>query len=203
MIDVANEKILQKNLTSIAPIPAEEWLRLSSCLRKVTLASGEYFVKAGDKAHHIGFVVRGLLKKFYRTDEGQEFIKDFSVEASLVTSYSSLLQSTPSRLNIQATENTELLVIPYADFIAMYQFHVCWQELGRKIAENLFIEREQREWELLIFPAKARYEMFKERYPNLLGRVPQYEIASYLGISPISLSRLIGKRQSPQKRIRS
>lgn len=196
MIEHAHEKILYDYLNRIVPIPAEEWPRLRESIGITTLRASDYFVKASDKADHIGFVLAGLLKKFYRTEDGKEFIKDFSVEKCLVTAYSSLLQNTPSRLNIQAIEPTVLLVIPYAKFISLYRLHPCWQELGRKIAENLFIEREQREWELLLFPAKDRYRIFEERYPNLLARVPQYEIASYLGISPISLSRLIGKKQS-------
>lgn len=203
MIQKASEKILQEYLNRIAPIPENEWQRVSSAIKTTEFKSGEYFVKAGDEASHIGFVMSGLLKKFYRTDDGKEFIKDFSLERQLVTAYSSLLLSTESRLNIQAIENTQLLVIPYATFTALYPFHPCWQELGRKIAETLFIEREQREWELLIFPAKERYQIFEERYSSLLTRVPQYEIASYLGISPISLSRLIGKKHSTAKKERS
>jgi CRP-like cAMP-binding protein len=195
MIEIEHQKLLRSYLGRIVAIPDQEWKRLSSSIGHRRLVKDDYFVKAGENANHIGFVLNGLLKKFYRTEDGREFIKDFSVEGRLVTAYSSLLQNTPVRLNIQAIEATNLLVIPYDKFTSLYQWHPCWQRLGRKIAENLFIEREQREWELLIFPAKERYEMFVQRYPDLLARVPQYEIASYLGISPISLSRLRGEKQ--------
>lgn len=196
MINQEHEKKLYTFLGRIVDLPDTEWERLRSSLTLCKLNRDDYFVQAGDKSKNIGFVISGLLKKFYRTEDGKEYIKDFSVEGRLVTAYSALLQNQPARLNIQAVESTELLMIPYEKFTALYAYHSCWQELGRKIAENLFIEREQREWELLLFPAKERYELFVKRHPKLLSRVPQYEIASYLGISHISLSRLIGKKRT-------
>ena len=199
MIDPQHEKILRDYLERIVPIPDLEWRRLQASLSSLKLKRADYFVSAENTAKDIGFVLSGLLKKFYRTTDGKEFIKDFSPERRLVTAYSSLLQNKPARLNIQAIEPTKLLVIPFKKFKLLYEYHPCWQELGRKIAENLFIEREQREYELLLFPAKERYDIFLQQYPDLLTRVPQYEIASYLGISPISLSRLVGKKQTVQK----
>ena len=203
MIDPQHEKILRDYLERIVPIPDLEWQRLHSSLSSLKLKRADYFVRAEDTAKDIGFVLSGLLKKFYRTTDGKEFIKDFSPDRRLVTAYSSLLQKKPARLNIQAIEPTKLLVIPFEKFRSLYEYHPCWQELGRKIAENLFIEREQREYELLLFPAKERYDIFLQQYPDLHTRVPQYEIASYLGISPISLSRLVGKKQTAQKVKRS
>lgn len=202
MIDLADEKLLQQFLERTARIPASEWGKLREIIRYRHLERGDYFVVASDVAKDIGFVLSGLLRKFYQTEEGREYIKDFSPELRLVTAYSSLLQNKPSRLNIQAIESTKLLVIPYIQFIKLYEEHSCWQELGRKIAETLFIEREEREWELLLFTAQKRYELFLKKFPGLLKRVPQYDIASYLGISPVSLSRLVGKKKRPPNKLK-
>lgn len=199
MIKSHDESALRTFLATFASIPDKEWATLRPHLTYCDLQAEEYFVRVGDRGHAIGFVLKGVLRKFYQTEDGKEYIKDFSPEQRLVTPYSALLQDQPSRLAIQALEDTRLLIIPYKQFTALYGRHECWQELGRRIAEGLFIEREQREWELLLFSAKERYELFVKRYPNLLKRVSQYNIASYLGVSAVSLSRLIGKKKPAKK----
>ncbi len=195
MIIPEDEKKIQNALSSVVEIPKTEWVRLRNILTYRELQPGQYFVRAGDVPLEIGFVLTGLLRKFYETQDGNLYIKDFSVENRLVTSYSALILGQASRLNIQAMEPTRLLAIPFSNLKELYTLHKCWEAMGRRIAENLFIEREQREWELLVFKAEERYALFKRQFPDLISRIPQYDIASYLGISPVSLSRIIGQKK--------
>jgi CRP-like cAMP-binding protein len=199
MIIKDDEEKLRSLLTSLVEIPSSEWEQLRNAFKYRELNPGDYFVRAGDAPREIGFVLIGLLRKFYETDDGRVFIKDFSFENRLASAYSSLILGQSSRFSIQAIEHAKLLTITFSQLTALYNRHPCWQELGRRIAETLFIEREQREWELLAFKAAERYEIFKRQFPNLTGRVPQYDIASYLGISPVSLSRLIGAKKKSKK----
>ena len=201
MISLEHQNTLKQVLGRMVNFPDSEWARLNQQLSYHELGAGAYFVRAGEPSSAVGFVVSGLLRKLYQMQDGREFIKDFSFESCLVTAYSALLTDSPSHLSIQAIEPTILIIIPYREVVGWYSLHPVWQELGRKIAEGLFIEREQREWQLLTSSARERYEIFIAQYPELVPRVPQYDIASYLGISPVSLSRLVGKKRD-QKRQR-
>ncbi len=100
------------------------------------------------------------------------------------------LQRTESLLYLQALEDTTLLVIDHATYTELLARHVGWQVTARKLAELLFIIKEKREAELLLLSAPERYARFRRDFPGLEQRVNQYHIASYLGITPESLSRI-------------
>lgn len=182
---------LHRALNRLSAIPDDQWSALQELLREKFVQKGETFVEIGDRTGEMGFVVSGLLRKYYLNEEGQEFIKGFSWENEIASPYASLITGQPSNIHIEALEDTHLRVIRYADFQKLYPKHSCWQEIGRKLAEKCFIEREQREFEFLTLSAQERYARFKKGFPFLIGRVSQYHIASYLGITPVALSRII------------
>jgi CRP-like cAMP-binding protein len=135
-------------------------------------------------------VVSGLLRLYYIDANGNEFIKSFCVENEIVAAYSALLLHEPSRLFIQALEPSTLLVADFAEYQAVSAQHACWQMVNSRIAETLFIKKEKREAALLLDDAETRYRAFLAEYPQLEQRVKQHHIASYLGITPVSLSRI-------------
>jgi len=173
-----------------AGIPIEERERLLKQLHPITVKKDDYFLRAGDIPQHIGFNVSGLLRLFYIDSDGTEFIKHFCMENTLVISYSAFLLRAESKIYIQAIEDTELLAISYNTYCELLDSHVCWQTVSRKLADLLYIIKEKREYELLMNSAQERYLQFLEDYPNLENRLNNYHIASYLGITPESLSRI-------------
>lgn len=177
-------------LQALAPVPAEELAKLALIFRPAQLRAGQFFLRAGERPHHIGFLVTGLCRLFYSDEAGAEWTKAFCTEHSLVAAYSALLSNAPSRLFIQALEESTLLVADYGAYQTLATGHACWETINRKIAEALFIKKEQRESELLLDAAPIRYRKFLAEYPGLEARVKQYHIASYLGITPVSLSRI-------------
>lgn len=88
----------------------------------------------------------------------------------------------------------EILVANYADIEKLYSKHHSLEHLGRKIAEFYFLEKEQKEIEMGLLDADKRYEIFQLRFPGIESYIPQYHIASYLGISPTQLSRIRSKK---------
>lgn len=173
-----------------AHIPREELRRLLQRKRTITLAKGEYFLMAGDVPEYIGFVRSGLLRLFHIDMDGVEVNKHFCVENTLAISYSAFLLREESKFFIQALEDTRLLAIDHQTYLDLLDSHICWQIVARKLAEMLFILKEKREWELLLNNAQERYEQFLRDYPDLERRLSQYHIASYVGITPESLSRI-------------
>ncbi|MFC5701388.1 Crp/Fnr family transcriptional regulator [Cohnella faecalis] len=177
-------------LRRFSDIPDSEWQWFAARLHARTLRKYDYFIRSGEQARFIAFCAEGLFRFYYDTENGNELNKSFCGKGDFVASFHSLLLDSPSRLHIQALEDSELWVISYADYIGLYDRHVCWERLGRRMAERLFIKKEQRERELLLCSAEERYRLFVNENPELHERIPLYHIASYLGITPVALSRI-------------
>jgi CRP-like cAMP-binding protein len=173
-----------------ADIPREEKNRVLKYVHPVTIKKDGYFLRAGEVPRRIGFNLSGLMRLFYIDSDGKEIIKHFCLENTLAISYSAFLLREESKFYIQAIEETKLLTINYEAYCEILDSHVCWQIVSRKFSEMLYILKEKKEAELLLNSAQERYLQFLEDYPDLEDRLNQYHIASYLGITPESLSRI-------------
>jgi CRP-like cAMP-binding protein len=161
-----------------------------------TSKRGEFFIRAGDVPTTLGFVISGILRLYYVDADGNEFTKSFCAENSFVAAYSALLLKQPSRLFVQALEDTKLAIADYSAYRSLCESQKSLQQLNCKIAESLFIKKERRESTLLLDDAKTRYLNFLEEYPGLEARLKQHYIASYLGMTPVTLSRIRARLKS-------
>ncbi len=181
---------LKQALSAFGALPISEWLRILPMLQWRSLKKGEYFFRQDEEVHEIGFVIKGLLYNYYLDPNGKDFVKYFISENNFVACYSSLIQKRPAKYSCRTIEPTTLVTMPYKCLRDLYESHPVWDRIGRLNAEKLYIEKESREQYFLMADAHTRYNGFIKERPDLLQRVPQYLIASYIGISPISLSRL-------------
>jgi CRP-like cAMP-binding protein len=152
-----------------------------------------YLVRAGDVVENFYFILDGLVRFFYSTEDGKEFNKYFAMESGFAGSFHSLVLQVPCGFFIQALEDTHTLVLPNRLLRELYDRHPCWERLGRGNAEHLLLIKEARERELLLDSLETRYRRFLEEYPGLAERIPQYHIASFLGVTDVALSRIRGK----------
>ncbi len=182
--------LIFKALQRLAPIPPEQWARLEGFLRPRRLAKGRAFIEPGQPADEAAIVVTGLFRFYYTDQDGREATKAFRGPGEMLAAYAELLDKRPSRTTIEALEDSEILVVRYERVTALYDDHACWQELGRVIAEDHYRQRERREQELLLNSATERYRDFLKEKPELAAKLPQKLIASYLGITPVALSRI-------------
>jgi CRP-like cAMP-binding protein len=173
----------------VAP-PQAQWEDFASCFSARELARDDYFLHAGDVSEWLCFVNSGLLRFFYLNADGKEFNKSFSRENDFAGAYSAWLTGEPARFSIQALEPCYLLQARFDEIVALFETHACWQKLGRLLAEQLYIRKEQREAEFLLDDAETRYRNFKRQYPGLESRLAQYHVAGYLGITAVALSRI-------------
>lgn len=174
-------------------VPADEWRALEALLSLLRLRKGAFFVKPGDPSGRIGVVRKGLLRFYYVDASGSEATKAFRGPGELAAAYAEMLLGAPSRTFVEALEDSEVLIADYARFKRLYDRHHCWQALGRRVAERFYLAKEQREFEFLQLSAEERYRRFDQEYPGLAGRIPQYHVASYLGITPVALSRIVSR----------
>ncbi len=155
-----------------------------------SLGAGECFCSLGQKNHEVAFIKTGIVRYFVTLPDGEEASKDFSVAGTFTLSFGSAAARLPAQVAIAAVVPTELVVWPYQQLLDLYASDIEWQKLGRRMAEVLYIRKEQRELSFLLLDAPERYRRFREQLGPFTDRIPQYYIASYLGIRPQSLSRL-------------
>jgi CRP-like cAMP-binding protein len=184
----------------LARIPPEQWARLEGFLRPRRIPKGESFIEPGQPSSEAGIIVSGLMRLYYTDTEGREATKAFRGPGEMVAAYAELLEKRPSRISVEALEDTELLVVRYERVTALYDDHPSWQELGRAIAEDHYRQRERREQELLLNSATERWQDFNKERPDLAARLPQKIIASYLGITPVALSRISASSRRPKRK---
>lgn len=151
----------------------------------------ELFVKEGKVCDSLLFIHKGLFRYFF-LHEGQDITKDFAVDSlnPFCTAYTSFTLQKPSELYIEALESCHVWQWKRADLFPIFQEDLFWLRFSKRMAEQLFYRKEQKEMELLKYSAEERYRQFLSDFPGVSQRAPQYKIASYLGITPESLSRI-------------
>jgi CRP-like cAMP-binding protein len=188
---------LKKYIDNLNPISADSWNKLSGIFSEKTLLKGDFFIREGQTANQIGFLQDGIIRAFYRNNEGLEYNKHFFVSSCFIGGYASLITGTTNQINQQALSNCQILVANFSDFTALYDTHPDIERAARKLAEFFFVHKEQREIEIVLLDADKRYLLFQKQFPFLEQQIPQYHIASYLGITPTQLSRI--RRKFTQK----
>lgn len=140
--------------------------------------------------NEIFFINKGLIRVLITDNEGTEHTIHFALENQFIADYSNFMQQQPSFYTLQALEETQVVVLPRSAIDWGYQNLIEGNKMGRLIAEYYFIYQDNRIKNLYIRTPKERYDSISEIFPNIHNRVPQHMIASYLGITPIHLSRL-------------
>ncbi len=145
-------------------------------------------LSAGEECNHFNFVVDGCLKMFNMDDKGKAHNLHFAVECQWITDYASFYNNSPTSLAIETLENTTLLRIRKQDLFFLYDNFPEFDRNFRIIIENAFIEQQQRVLQNIGSSAEERYLNFIDKYPNLIQRISNVQIASYLGVTPEFLS---------------
>lgn len=166
---------------------------LKTVVRERKLKKKEYFLREGEVCRTIGFITQGYIRLYY-LHEGEDITKDFNFESNFCGSNASFTTQTPARFNIVAMEDLTIQEISRHDLYLLYDKYKSFERLGRLIMEYMFDRKEQREAAFLQHDAERRYEDLLKLYPQITQRVPLKYIASYLGISAETLSRLRAMR---------
>lgn len=188
---------LHGRISAVVDLPDEEWAWAAPHFQPRRFARGEYLARSDEALTHSHHIVRGLVRLFYITPDGVEHNKGFAAEGRVVGSAASKLAGAPAGFDIEALEHTETLSLPFSVADALVARHPAWERLRRLAMERLFLEKEQREKDFLTLDATERYRAFLERQPELARRLPLRHVASYLGITPVALSRIRRQLRAP------
>jgi CRP-like cAMP-binding protein len=184
---IENYKFYLKNKAGLSE---QEIDALTSSLQSKTFRKGEFLLHAGEVCAYAFFVEKGLLRSFTTDESGKEHIIQFGPENWFVTDRSSAYFHEPSDFAIEAIEETTVVLIDAAFISHASTLYPSFMHFNEKALQNHIRQLQKRINLLLSATAEKRYLDFIRLYPDLTLRVPQWMIASYLGITPESLSRV-------------
>lgn len=150
---------------------------------------GQAIVKEGEICNDVCYINSGFVR-YYQWVDGKDVSTGFMHAGEYISAYESFLTRQPSLETLEALEDTQMICLSYNVVQDMYRNYPIFQEFGRKMAEKLFIWACQRKNALLLLTPEQRYERLIEHGSPLLQKVPQYMLASYIGITPEHLSRI-------------
>lgn len=190
--------ILREYLKSLNSLSSDEIELAMGYFDQEKFKKGDFYIKNGQYSNKISFIENGLFKLSYQLD-GQEKIMLFFSENQFMTDYFGYLTQSPSIRPIQALEDSIVYSISRSKLDKLFEYSKSWERIGRMLAESAYITSVQRANRLLHDDYDTRLSSFIEENPTLLQRVPQYIIASYLNMTPETLSRvkkrIINKKQ--------
>lgn len=149
-----------------------------------------YFLHEGDKSTEMGFVKKGLFRSYYLDNHGNDITKYFYPEESMLFSYLAHLTRKESEYSIQALEDSEILVAKIHDFEKMAEENYKLLLFYKKMIDYTLVLKEEHALGFKRLTSVERYRQFLTRYPGLEKRIKQYQLASFLGITAVSLSRM-------------
>ena len=182
-------QFLIDRINQIISFSDDEAQLIKQLFTEKSIKKGDHFLSEGQVCRSVAMVRAGLVR-YYMNEDGHEGTYYFSKEGDFVCDYESFLPQTPSSKNIQALEDTTLYLVSYEGLQQIYQGVKQGERLGRLGIEQVFVNILQQLSSFYKDSPEVRYQRFLHTFSAISQRVPQYYIASYVGIKPQSLSRI-------------
>lgn len=182
--------LLLKNISRFIELTIEESLYFTSVLTLKKLRKRQFLIKEGEICRYQYFVSRGCLRTFYIDNKGLEHNVQFSIEDWWSGDMHSFITQKPGRFNIMAIEDSEVVCIDKQSQEALYVQVPKFEKFFRHLLQGAFITLQERVLASMSETAEERYIKFRNKYPEMDKRIPKNQVASFLGITPESLSRV-------------
>ncbi|BDS10454.1 Crp/Fnr family transcriptional regulator [Aureispira anguillae] len=157
---------------------------------KKTYQVGDEFIKLGATRKKIGIIQEGLIRGYYIKSSGEEVSILFAKEGEVASTHELIFYNTPSRQIVEFLEPTTMLVLDYRDIEQLALTHPGIEQLKNQFIQDYLVKVLQRLETFLVYTPKERYQWLMKEEPSFMQRVQQKHLASFLGITPVSLSRL-------------
>ena len=189
--------IFRKYLADKITLSDQEFELIESVIVFKKLRKRQYFLQEGDVCHFSAFVCKGLLRYYYVDKKGQEYIMQFAPENYWISDRESMASGMPSKYNIDAIEDSEILLLKKEDFEMIRKTIPAFNDFVNETLKKNVMALQERIHASISLSAEEKYSNFISKYPAINNRVPLHMIASYLGVSAETLSRV--RSQSSKK----
>jgi len=182
----------QNTLKQYTNIDSKEFDVLLNIFELKKYRNNDHIINPTEENKSIFFIISGLVRYYYLTEDGKEWNRAFLSEGMISTSFPKDF-GWINPYGIQAIEDSIILVADFSDFQSLFDNNPMIERLQRRLVESILIKKIDRERSFLQSSANMRYKDFVEQFPQIFQRITQYHLASYLGITEASLSRLASK----------
>lgn len=182
--------------------PLPSWGRLANELAPAVFQPGDFVFRQGEPNGRVYVVRAGFFKLFYLSEDGKEKTKSFIPGNGLFASISSFESRGKCTFSAVAMEKSDVVSFEYSKIVSLFDTDPAMERVARRFFQELSARKEKREYELLVLSAEKRYQSFITENPALAKRLSQIEIAKYIGITPVALSRIRARMQSSATRRR-
>lgn len=189
-----NTDLILQNIARLVELNQEETALFTSLLKEKSVKQKQFLLRKGQIATDTFFVNSGCLRVFNVDEEGKLHVGYFAIEEHWVSDLYSFLTGEPATFSIDALEDTEVLCLSKSDLERLYREVPKFERFFRIKHQRAFVSLMRRTMHSISKPAEEKYREFQERYPGLELRIPQKQIAAYLGITPEFLSMLRRRR---------
>lgn len=176
----------------IAQLPAHILADFQAIMHTATYPKGHLLHKENQICNHLYIIQKGIARSFYHKD-GKDITAHFALESGTITAIDSFIQRKRSRYNIEVLEEAEIIAIAHKDLQALIEKNPTYEKFIRLYLEQIYIDLAERIEDLLFHTAKERYDKLTSENPSLLQRVNLQHIASFIGVTQETLSRVRGK----------
>ncbi|TNJ46538.1 Crp/Fnr family transcriptional regulator [Tamlana fucoidanivorans] len=184
---------MHRNLTflnSFSFISEDTFSKLAAISTFKKVNSGVQLAKEGEQPTKLYMLLTGVVRAYLGDEKGKEYNKNFFMAPSFVGSYTALIKREPSKLVYETLTDCKVYEIDYSSFMKLCETDICVSNLYNRVLEHLFIKHESRHLDLISMDATQRYLKLNKEIPELEVLVPQYQIAAYLSVTPVQLSRI-------------
>ncbi|MCH8621374.1 Crp/Fnr family transcriptional regulator [Undibacterium sp. TS12] len=181
----------QHILSTLAGEALPGWTQVAADIRTMTLKAQDWVFHHDEIHPYLYVVVRGCVKLLYVQEDGKEWIKSFSSENHIFASMAALEDRGRTSFAVQTVTDTVLERLPFKALLQQAEQHPVWEKALRRGFQAFAARKEKRERELLTLSAAQRYHAVLSEEPDLVNRVSQKDLASYLGVTPVGLNRII------------
>ena len=185
-----NTKSLIDYFNKILPLGDKERVIVEEFFKERRVRRRQFILQEGEISKHNTFVVEGCFKMYFADDNGKEHNLQFAIENWWIGDISSFHSEEPSKLYIEAIENSIILQIKKEDLLKLFVDYPIFNRIFRVLAENAMVGLQQRTIQNISSTAEERYLDFQKRYPQFFNRISNVQIASYLGVTPEFLSAI-------------
>jgi len=190
-----DERALRTACAEFADIPDEEWRFLWARMLAREFAPREHIVREGRPAPYVHFIVSGLVRLYYNR-EGRELVRGFDFENRWAAAYESVLTGEPATFSIETLEPTRTLSFTAETLRLLYNRHPCWDRFGRRILEAEWVRQADKARRFRVYSPEEHYKVLIARRSPIIDRVPLNQLASYLHVTPETLSRIRARIRS-------
>ncbi|MCO4754592.1 MAG: Crp/Fnr family transcriptional regulator [Bacteriovoracaceae bacterium] len=182
---------LRSHLQSMVSSPIERWEDLEQITKIKNLRKGEHFFQHFDNCDEVAIVSSGLFRFYLIDQEGEEKTYSFIQEKGFIIDFFLTWENSPSMVSCQAIEDSTIYTIKYSALVELMEKESVWNDIYREILRRAYMSKTKREIEFVLHNAKERLKRCMNSKHLDVSRVPKTYLASYLGIAPPSLSRLL------------